>query len=113
MKIDPNRWSYDYRCTLDCHDVEDMAFLKTLREKAREHNKQVRKRIANYGWEAYMYGNPHYMLQNIDVKPRLGRNNPNAYKYSTAVRGYSYGSHQYIRIGDAERVDIYLRLYRD
>jgi hypothetical protein len=50
----------------------------------------------------------------VDVKGRLGKNNPNAKNYRSAITGKSYmGSHRTIRIEDARYADVYVREVRD
>ena len=91
MEIKPHRTS-SYRFTVDLSNLEDMQVLKQLRESVSHSNKSETKQ------------------HRVELKGRLGKNNPKAEKYRVLNqgRGRIYSPYSRIRLEDAAYVDVYI-----
>lgn len=78
-----------YLGTFDLKNPEDMKVVAWLRMHVRRVNKEE-----HLGPKIY-----------TKLQGRLGENNPNAHKYR---HGGKYGSHQCIRLADAQTADLYV-----
>lgn len=88
------RTSDSYVRTVDHHSEKGKAFIAALRKHIKaedEYTGGLRRRVC--------------------IKGRMGKNNPNAYKYSvknTPNVWYGSHSHQTIKLADAATADVYI-----
>lgn len=88
------RTSDSYVTTVDHHSEKGKALIAALRKYVKaedEYTEGPQRRVC--------------------IKGRMGKNNPNAYKYSIKgkqVSWYGSHSHQTVKLADAARADIYI-----
>ena len=88
------RYSTSYQFTVDPMSTSDMERVKSLKEFVKNMNAQF----------------PNNEALRVCLKGRLGRNNPNAFKYHKGGERRGYGAHAYqsISLKDASRYDVYV-----
>jgi hypothetical protein len=87
------RISTSFVTTVDHHSDEGKDLIAALRKYIKSDDKE------------------RGLSRRVCLKGRMGKNNPNAYKYSiknTARRGYGGHSHQTIKLADAAKADVYI-----
>jgi len=87
------RISTSFVTTVDHHSEEGKDLITALRKYIKSDDKE------------------RGLSRRVCVKGRMGKNNPNAYKYSvknTARLGYGGHSHQTIKLLDALKADLYI-----
>lgn len=88
------RISNDYVTTVDHHSEEGKSFIAALRKSVKADNDLTSDHP-----------------RRVCLKGRMGKNNPNAYKYSVKGNKSSWfgsHSHQTIKLADAAKADIYI-----
>ena len=88
-----NRYSPSYVTTVNHHSEVGKEYVETLRRLVKV--------------EDELNGTRRY----VKLQGRMGKNNPNAYKYSIKNRPntrYGSHSHQCIKLGDAAYADVYI-----
>ena len=104
IRTEKNRYSNAYVMTVDLQDETDMMWLSNLRKKVKEMNKFRRAHDLNTKYD-YCSKKLVKSRTKIEVNGRLGKDNPNAYKYRTG----RWNRHQRILLGDARFADVYVR----
>ena len=93
MEIKSNR-TEAYRFTIDLRDENDMKYLHDFRGMVKSSNKISK------------------LKHRVELKGRLGKNNPNSQKYRDDYNhrgpGWKQGAYQRIRLEDAQFADVYL-----
>ncbi len=102
-----------YVRTVYFDNEEDMEWLRCFRSMISIKNSFNRKYGLSRVWSTYL-GDFVYTRIKVSANGRLGKDNPNAYKYRSRHTGKSYpGSHQRIRLEDAAHADIYVHTVTD
>jgi len=83
------RTSNSYVRTVDHHSEKGKALIAALRKYVKAEDE-------------YIGG----LSRRVCVKGRMGKNNPNAHKYS--VKNYGSNYHQTIKLADASKADLYI-----
>ena len=102
-----------YVRTVYFDNPEDMEWLRNFRSMISIKNSFNRKYGLSRVWSSYLHRFVYTRIK-VSANGRLGKDNPNAYKYRSKHTGKSYpGSHQRIRLEDASHADIYVHTVTD
>jgi len=98
-----SRTSTSYVFTANAKSADDLAKIDVLRQTVKAINYMQRDYEKDTGQEQARY--------RVCLRGRLGKNNPNAWKYKIRQKKYTgYGARPYqmIRLGDASHFDVYV-----
>ena len=97
------RYSENYVFTAKATSVDDRQKIETLRQTVKAINCMQSQYEKDTGQRQTRY--------RVCLRGRLGKNNPNAWKYQVRRKSYcGYGAHPYqmIRLSDAAYFDVYV-----
>ena len=97
------RYSENYVFTAKAASADDLQKIETLRQTVKAINHMQRQYEKDTGQQQTRY--------RVCLRGRLGKNNPNAWKYQMRQKAYTgRGAHPYqmIRLSDAAYFDVYV-----